>query len=99
VIETTGYRSAGSLTSTALPSDNIRRASEELLRRGQNGSVMSEADARFRQLELALLLESVARAIEDADPLPHDVMRHAANLAQHVNSYPQADGSGSSPAP
>jgi len=70
--------------------DRIRRAAEELLRRGRAGIGMTSTTARYRQFELAQLLLTVVGAVEVGEALPRDVLRHAANLARHINSYPAA---------
>lgn len=69
-------------------SDRIRRAAEELLQRGRDGTGMTDTTARYRQLELAQLLHAIAHAVEAGEPLPRELLRHAANLARHILSYP-----------
>jgi len=68
--------------------DRIRRAADELLKRGRDATGMTEATARHRQLELALLLHTVARAFEAGDRLPHELLRHVANLSRPILNYP-----------
>lgn len=71
-------------------SDRIHRAAEELLQRGGNGTGMTDTTARYRQFELAQLLDAIDRAVQADDPLPHELVRHAANLARHIFNYPPA---------
>ena len=70
--------------------DRLNRAADELLRRGRAGLGMTETTPRYRQLELAQLLLAIARGLEAGAELPTDVLRHAANLARHILSYPGA---------
>jgi len=70
--------------------DSLRRAAEELLRRGRAGIGMTQATARYRQFELAQLLGTVVRAIEGGEALPVELLRHAATLAGHILAYPAA---------
>lgn len=71
-------------------SDRIHRAAEELLQRGRDGTGMTGTTARYRQLELAQLLHTIARAVQADDPLPQELVRHAANLSHHILNYPPA---------
>ena len=75
---------------TGRESDQLRRAADELAQRGREGVGMTATTARFRQFELAQLLNSIAQAVEAGEVLPHELLRHAANLAQHILSYPPA---------
>jgi hypothetical protein len=75
--------------------DRLRRSAEELLARGRAGLRMNDATARYRQLELAQLLHSIARALEIDEHVPHEVVRHAANLGRHILGEPSAAGGAS----
>lgn len=70
--------------------DSLRRAADELLIRGRAGLGMTGTTARYRQFELAQLLGAVERAVEIDQTLPPELLRHAANLAQHINNNPAA---------
>lgn len=72
--------------------DRIHRAADELLQRGRDGTGMTDTTARYRQLELAQLLHTIARAVQAGAPLPHELVRHAANLSRHILNYPPAQG-------
>lgn len=66
----------------------LRRAADELAQRGRDGVGMTATTALFRQFELAQLLHSIAHAVEVGEVLPRELLRHAANLARHILSYP-----------
>lgn len=85
-----GRRPTGADAGAGRESDQLRRAADELAQRGRDGVGMTAATARFRQFELAQLLNSIAQAMEAGEVLPHELLRHAANLAQHILSYPPA---------
>ncbi len=87
---TAGRRPTEADAGTGRESDQLRRAADELAQRGRDGVGMTAATARFRQFELAQLLNSIAQAVEAGEVLPHELLRHAANLAQHILNYPPA---------
>ena len=87
---TAGRRPSGADAGAGRESDQLRRAADELAQRGRDGVGMTATTARFRQFELAQLLNSIAQAVEAGEVLPRELLRHAANLAQHILSYPPA---------
>ncbi len=85
-----GRAGGGDLTRVDGDSAMLRRAAHELLRRSQAGLGMTVTTAHYRQFELAELLHTIARSLEVGDVLPSELVRHAANLARHINDYPSA---------